>query len=126
MSAFPGEGVQRRKVDRPGPTLDHFSGLLPMGKLGSQPGNSLFTSWRTSAKSMDRWSSGGCRPGRPETVEIVIGFPQELQHIEQNSLPAGNLPLIKRCRSSVFSLLAARCRIHFCNHNCNAVSSQRW
>jgi len=82
-SALFGEGGQRRKIDRPGPALDHFPGMLPIGKPDNQLGEltvqqlahrGIFYGQMIVLK--DAAAAG------QETVEMGIGFPQELQHIK--------------------------------------------
>jgi hypothetical protein len=97
-SAFPGEGVQRRKIDRPGPALDHLYGLLRIGKLGSQLGELRVQQLAHCGKVHGQVVVlVDAPPAGQEPVEVEVGFLQELQHVEHEHFarrePAADQPL---------------------------------
>lgn len=80
---FLGEVVKRRKIDLPGPTLDHFCVLLPIDKIGNQFGE--FPVQQLAHRAVFHGQMVvlvNTAPADQETVEIRIAFAQKLQHIK--------------------------------------------
>jgi hypothetical protein len=86
-SAFFGEGRQGREIDHPGAALDYLFDLLPLGKPGNQLGK--FPVHQLAHRSEFYGQVvvlADAVPASQETVEIGIGFPQELQHVKHEQL----------------------------------------
>jgi hypothetical protein len=86
-SSFSDEGGKLGKINRPGPALDHLTGVLAIDQFGDQPGEFLIQ--QQTYRSIFNGQMivlVDAAPASQKPVEIWITLPQEFQHVEHKHL----------------------------------------